>query len=240
MKERDQIEEKYKWDLTPIFQKDEDVYSTLEQIKPRIKEIKSFKNKLNTAENILKLFKLEEELGLIFEKIQIYAFLKHSEDLEKTKYVEMINVIDSVSNEFAVESSFIDPELSKLSDKFLTELTKNPDFKQYSLSIKEIIRNKPHTLSEIEEKLVSQVGKFSGEFSEIFDMFDAVDIKFNDVINKNGDKLPLTTSNFSLYLENKDRILRESTFKNFYQSFINTCNTIATNYIENFINGSYI
>lgn len=233
MKDRNKIDKKYTWDLTPIFKCDDDVYSALENLKPKLDEIKQFKGKLTTAENILKLYDLEKEIGLIFERIQIYAFLKHSENLEETKYVEMINVIDSVSNNFSVESAFIEPELAKLSNSFLNELANNPNFKNHKLSIQEIIRHKPHTLSETEEKLVAQVGKFSEDFSEIFDMFDAVDIRFEDAINSKNEKLPLTTSNFSLYLENKDRVLRESTFKNFYQSFINASNTIATNYIAN-------
>jgi len=233
MKERNQIEEKYTWDLSQIFKTDEEVYSTLEQIKPKLNDIKKFKGNLNTADNILKLFELEKEIGLIFEKIQTYAFLKHSENLEETKYVEMINFIDSISNEFSVESAFIEPELAKLSNKFLEELINDQRFNNHKLSIKEIIRNKPHTLSETEERLVSQVGKFSEDFSEIFDMFDAVDIKFEDVINCKNEKMPLTTSSYSLYLENKDRVLRDSSFKNFYKSFINMANTIATNYIAN-------
>ena len=226
MKKRQEIDEKYKWDLSPIFKSDEAVYEALEQIKPKINEIKKFKGNLNTAENILKLFELEKEIGLTFQKIEVYAFLKHCEDLE-----EIINVIDSVSNDFSVESSFIEPELAKLPNAFIEQLASNPQFKTHKLSLIEIIRNKPHTLSETEERIISQVGKFSGEFSEIFDMFDAVDIKFDDVVNEKNEKLPLTTSNFSSYLENKDRKLRESAFKNYYKSFVSISNTIATNYI---------
>ena len=69
--------------------------------------------------------------------------------------------------------------------------------------------------------------------AQISSNFSDVDIKFEDVINSKKEKLPLTTSNFTLYLENQDRTLRQSTFKNFYQSFINMANTIATNYIAN-------
>jgi len=111
MKERNQIEEKYTWDLSQIFKTDEEVYSTLEQIKPKLNDIKKFKGNLNTADNILKLFELEKEIGLIFEKIQTYAFLKHSENLEETKYVEMIHTaigfvtwVSSTNQHFSVWS----------------------------------------------------------------------------------------------------------------------------------------
>ena len=233
MKDRNQIDPKYTWDLTAIFKSDDDVYKELENVAPKLDKLKKFKGNLNSSDTILNLINLEKEISMVFDKIQIYAFLKHSENLEETKYVEMINTIDAVSNKFSVESSFIEPELAKLSDNFLESLIIDDRFKNHILAIKEIIRHKSHTLSETEEKLVAQVGKFSGEFSEIFDMFDAVDIKFEDVINSKKEKLPLTTSNFTLYLENQDRTLRQSTFKNFYQSFINMANTIATNYIAN-------
>ena len=230
---RNKIDHKYKWDLSPIFQNDDELYKALDNVKPTLNVLKNYKGKLGNAKDFGEFLKLENKIGLEFERIGVYAFLKHSENLEDTRYVEMNNIIEAVAHKFDVEISFVEPELSKLDEKILISYLNNPDFKDYHLSIKEIIRNKPHILSEQEETLVSNVGKFAGEFSEIFDMFDCVDIKFKDAVNSKGENLPLTSANFSLLLENKDRDLRKSTFKNYYQSFINMSNTIATNYIAN-------
>lgn len=230
---RKDIDNKYKWNLSPIFKSDEEVYKSLENLKPSLQVLKNFKGKLGNKKDFLDFLELENKISLEFERIGVYAFLKHSENLEETKYVEMNNIIDAVAHKFEVETSFVEPELSNLDENILNSYLNDANFKDYHLSIKEIIRNKPHILSEQEETLISSVSKFAGEFSEIFDMFDCVDIKFNDAINSNNEKTPLTSANFSLLLENKDRNLRESTFKNYYKSFIDMSNTIATNYIAN-------
>ena len=155
---RNEIDNKYKWDLSPIFQNDDEVYKALDNVKPTLNVLKTYKGKLGNAKDFLEFLKLENKIGLEFEKIGVYAFLKHSENLEDTRYVEMNNVIEAVAHKFDVETSFVEPELSKLDEKILISYLNNPDFKDYHLSIKEIIRNKTHILSEQEETLVSNVG----------------------------------------------------------------------------------
>ena len=53
LKERNQIEQQYKWDLSTLFENDEDWNEALTKIDILISEAASFQGKLNNTENLL-------------------------------------------------------------------------------------------------------------------------------------------------------------------------------------------
>lgn len=233
MKERNEIDEKYKWNLKDIYSNEDDLHADLNKVKQSIEKIDSFKGKLHDKEKCLELFDFSKSVSLIFNKIASYAFLKHSEDLENTKYIELVAQVEMLSHQASVRQSFIAPELSKLSNESIYDMIEDERFKNNILELKEIVRHKPHVLTEAEETIVSKIGLFAGEFSEIFDMFDSVDIVIDKPKDSNGQEHVLTQANFSLLLEQPDRVLRKNAFENLYKAFRRLENTLATNYIAN-------
>jgi len=231
MKKRSQIAEKYKWDLTKIFKCDEDAYKAIEYLKEKLPLISTFKGKLKDKEKYIELYNLDNELSIEFEKVGEYGFLKHSENLEDQKVVEFNSIVSNLGMEFSLATAFIEPEMATFSDEYIKELMEDPRLKNDRLALKELIRTRPHILSELEETILSKTGRFAGEFSEIFDNIDSIDLKFEKIKDKNGKEKELNSSNFILYLENKDRVLRENAFKGVYKGYIGLSNTIATNYI---------
>lgn len=233
MKNRKEIDEKYKWNLNDIYSSESHLVDDLKIIKEKAKELKGFKGKLADKEKCLQFFKLSKSISLVFYKVSSYAFLKHSEDLENTKYNELLEEVSMLSHQISVDQSFVDAELSALSDEKITDMINDERFKNNVLTLKEIIRSKPHVLSEEEETIVSKTSLFAGEFSEIFDMFDSVDISIESAKDSNNQYHPVTLSNFILLLESPDRTLRKNAFENLYKAFINMQNTLSANYIAN-------
>ena len=89
MKTRNQINDNFKWDLSPLCSSDEDFYKGLEKVNGYIKKFKNFENKLNNKETILKFFKLDEEFDDLIEPLYMYVHLKHDEILSDRKRNEM-------------------------------------------------------------------------------------------------------------------------------------------------------
>lgn len=232
MKKRSQIEEKYKWNTSDIYKSEDDLEKDIEFIRKEIETIKSFKGKLNNKKDILKFFDLDEKLGLVGEKVGAYLYLKHSENLETQRYVQLINLVGALETEISVASSFVQSEMLNNGDEFLLNLANDPDMKNYRLDILEIIRHRPHTLNEGDSRIVSLVGNFSGGYSDVFDNINALDVKF-DSFEVNKKKYKVTNSNVVMLMENKNPVVREKAFKNLSNGYIKLANTIATNYIEN-------
>ena len=49
-------------------------------------------------------------------------------------------------------------------------------------------------------------------------MFSNADLEFEDAVDKDGEKHPLTQGTFIKYLESDDRELRQSAYNNLYKS----------------------
>ena len=232
MKKRNQIQDQYKWKTSDIYSNEDDLLKDIDYIKSHIEIIASYKGKLNNKNTILEFFDMEEKLDMIGEKVGAYLYLKHSENLETQKYVQLLNTVQSIETNLSVAGSYVQSELLNNGVEFLTELANDKDMSNYKLDILELIRNKPHVLSEVENKVVSQVGNFAGGYSDVFDNIDALDVKFEDV-KVNNKKYKVNNSNIGLLLESKNAELREKAFKSLHQGYMNLANTISTNYIEN-------
>ena len=232
MKKRNQIPDKYKWKTSDIYSNEEDLLKDIDLISSHIEVIESYKGKLNSKKTILEFFDMEEKLDMVGEKVGSYLYLKHSENLETQKYVQLLNTVQAIETNLSVAGSYVQSELLDNGVEFLEKLANDKDMANYRLDLLELIRNKPHILSETENKVVSQVGNFSGGYSDVFDNFDALDVKFKDVEVK-GKKYKVNNSNFGLLLENKNAELREKAFKSLHQGYMDLANTISTNYIEN-------
>lgn len=232
MKKRSQIKEDFKWDTSHIYRTEEEFFFDLEILKGGAKQIASFKGRLGNKQSLLEYFKVNEKLSLIGEKLGAYVYLNHSADMENQKYVQLMNSLGSIETALSVADSFSDSELLDLGDEKLDEFISDADFKNYKLGLIELKRSREHVLPEEIEKVVSKSGDFAGEFSNVFDNIDTIDVKFED-IEVDGKKYKVNNSNYSLLLENKDARVREKAFKSLMGGYIALGNTIATNYIAN-------
>ncbi len=230
MKNRKNISDEFKWDLKQIFKSDEEFVKCLNGIEKDIQKLAAFKGKLENKKDLLKYFNEAETLSIKMEALSGYAYLKHSEDLEVGKYTKYLSDVSNVENKASVLLSFVEPELANLPNEYLNDLVNDKKFATHKLELEDLIRNKNHILNENEEIIMSKAGKFAGDFSDVFDNIDAIDVKFDDVIAKNK-KIALTNSNYRLLLESKDKNIRKQAFENLHHGYMNLANTIATNYI---------
>lgn len=232
MQGRSQIQEKYKWDLTeycPNLEKWEEEYNF---VKDNYKKLEKYEGKLNNKETIKEFLNEEKEIGDILSRLYVFSSLKTKEDATNTKYQDLLQRISILSTEISSATSFVSVEFANLSDEMLEELSNDLDLKDYDLFFKDIIKTKKHTLSKPEEKLLSLMGDFADGFSENFDMFENADVKFEDVTNSKGEKLPLNQSTYSVYFQSEDRELRRTAIKNMNKAYGDLNYTLASNYIN--------
>lgn len=231
VKKRNQIDNKFKWDFSDYFKNDGEWEKKYNDNLQLINKIKEYDGKLNTKESILKCFKLLERLSIQLEALYIYANCKRDEDVSNTKYQAMLNKTLSMLTEHDVACSFIQPQLSKLENNFLENLLEDKDFKDYQKFLRDIIREKPHILSESCEELLSLSSSYKDVFSQNHSNFESGDLKFNKVKNSKGKLLPMNQSLAGIYLRDKDEILRENTYKELHGAGGRYNNFLSTNYL---------
>lgn len=232
MIERNQIDDKFKWDLSSYCKNDEEFYARLEELKPYIEKIKVFENKLDIDDELYKCWTLNDEFEQAFSKLMVYVYCRQDEDQRDEKANAMSQSIDKVVTKYNEASSYISPEISKFSKEKLLALQQVPKFKKYIPYLKDFIRQKDHVLSKELEGFLSGMGEFLGGNSSIFRKFVDADLKFEDAEDSNGKKYPLTTELAGQYYESGDRKLRETTFKNMYKKFKENVNFLTQNYVN--------
>lgn len=235
MKQRSEVEEKYKWDLTEYFKTDEDWQKEFDDIKPLYKKLAEFDGKLNSDDNLLKCLTLEKKIDERIGRLYVYASLKVKEDGKNNYYKDKANKLEKFLSDVAPIKAGISSELNEFSNERLEELSNNSTFSDFNLMFKEVIRGKKHMLSKQEENLLAMVSECIGGQSDTFDMFDAVDVVFEDVTDKDGNKHPLNNSNYSKFIISDDKELRCSAFKNLNAGYGKINYTLASNYLNSVI-----
>lgn len=232
MLKRNEIEEKYKWDLTEYFKDDEAWLKEFEEIKPLYEKLTTFEGTLLDDNKLLECLSLNKEISERVGRLYVYVALRVKEDGKNNFYQDRLNKLDKYLSDISPRLSYISSEINEFDNQRLTDLSNNNKFEDFNLTFINAIKNKPHMLSKQEEKLLSMVSECIGGADNVFDMLDAVDIKFDDVTNSKGEKLPLNNANYSTYILSSDRFLRETAFKNLNGGYGKFNYTISANYMN--------
>ena len=230
LKERDQIERQYKWDLSTLFENDEAWNKALTKLDALISEAASFQGKLNNADSLLAYFKVSDELDKALNNIFTYAMLRHSEDTRATDAQGMYSKAYGKYVEAVSATSFAQPEILGNDEEVLKGFITDPSLKDFAFLLENLVRNKAHTLSATEEKLLSAFGEvFSapGRTSEA--LMDA-DMVFDAVKDSEGNDHAVNGSSYILLQGSDDRELRKNSFQSLYKGYKQHINTFASTY----------
>ena len=230
-KTRDEIDEKYKWDLKQIYASEDDWLKDFEYVKANGDKYLEFKGKLNKANTIYEFLKFDEEFSKKSDAVYMYAALKFDEDTSNSKYQELKGKIEKVLTEISTKTAFVLPELLKLSkedfDKFMEEV---PELKMYEYEFRNILRMKDHILSDSEEELLSSLGKSLNNPEDTASYLRNSDMKFGVIKDGDGNEVELSNINFSKYIMDNNREVRKSAFYTLYKEYENLQNTFASSY----------
>lgn len=225
---RNQIDEKFKWSITDLFESNDDWQSSYEKVENNLALFEKYKNNL-TVDNLYDCLKLRDEIMLLGEQVCVYAGLRANEDSTNNFYQGLDSKSDRLITLMGSATSFIEPSILALpEDKLRSEL--NGNLIEYKHYIEDILRSREHILSSDKEELLAQVYEIGSAPSNIFYMLNNADIDFGDVTDSNGKKHPLTHATFVSYLESNDRELRKSAFNKLYDTYFKQKNTIAAIY----------
>lgn len=225
--ERTEITKEYKWNLTDIFQNDEDWEKAFKTVSDKISGYEKFEGTLaDSSDNLLSCFKFDEEINITLDQLHLYAMLSKDSDMRVGKYHSMDDRIKTLYSQVGAASSFIHPELLKMSDeKLLGMIESNNALKNYKQSIDDLLRSKKHTLSNSEEKILALASELTQTPYNTFSILTNSDIKLPFVKDENGEMTELSHGRYYSAMYSKDRGYRDRVFEAYlgsYKSYINT------------------
>ncbi len=230
MKDRKDIDKKYTWNLDVIYSNTTEFDKDYDLVIDKINSLKKYENTMmDNSDNFYNSIKLSFEIERLIDKLYCYANLSFDLDTSNNDKQELCEKISNLRSKYSQSSYFIVPSILKndysVIEKYMKE---NPLIKDYEISIKEIYRYKEHTLSDTEEKLLSSISKMVGNSYDTYELFKDCDMSFDSIEDENGEKVELNNSNYTLYIESKDRRVRKDTFNTLYKEYKKYTNTFAS------------
>ncbi len=226
---RNEIPESDKWDLTSLFAEvskwQEDVawitrvYPGLANWKGRIGE---------SAQSLADALDFEKQLDVKIERVYHYASLQLAEDSANNEYLARVGQLQNLMTQIGELSAFMLPEIQAIDDARWSEFMRDPALESWRVRLHKIRRQRPHTLSAPEERLLALGSAALDGYDDTFSQLTNVDMKFGVLIDSDGKEQPLTQSSFSSFLIKREHQVRKRAFHQFYDEFQDHQFTLAS------------
>ncbi len=187
---RKDVDERYTWDLSSIFKREEEFETKLEELIKLADEVeKEFKGKLNDSisiNNCLDKLRLIYELGGLLGS---YSYLSLAVDQTNTEAQTRQMRISNMISEITSRLSFIESEILQL-DKEIIQKAMN-ESEDNSLFLKEILEKKPYALHPEVEKTLSALSNVLDAPYQIYNRAKLADMDFGS-FTVDGEDYPLS------------------------------------------------
>ncbi|MFM7842656.1 MAG: oligoendopeptidase F, partial [Planctomycetota bacterium] len=143
-------------------------------------------------------------------------------------YQRMIGRFQNVATKASQLASFIRPEVMAIPAAKLKQFLASKELAPYRLIVERILRYKPYTLSDNEERLLAMQGEMAQASSKTFRQLLDADLKFGFVKNAEGEQVELGNSTFQQLLVSPSRNVRKAAFHQYYEQFTAHANTLSS------------
>jgi oligoendopeptidase F len=230
LKERKEMDPAYEWNLSSLFENDEAWEKAFAEADSYIKDLASKEGTLKDAKSIYDFLVMSTAYSRKMEDLFVYANCRHDEDTAAAKGQVMFSKAYGKLVEAETASSYAEPEILSLSNAELEAVIENPMLSDYRIYLKDLQRQKEHTLSAPQEKVIASFGEALAASENAAEALCDADMKFESVKDGEGQTHELTQSNYILLQQNHDRTLRENSFRSYYKSFAEHINTFSATY----------
>ena len=228
--DRNQIDTKYKWDLTQVFSSTKDFEESYKKAEDLIEDFKKYENIMKeNAKGFYETINTYYEIARILDKLYVYTSLLSdtntaNNDNQALK-IKVSNLLDKWSKaSFFVTPTILKKEYQEIEKYYLEE----PKLKDYEIILKKEFRYKEHTLSDREEKLLSNLTKILNNNYQTYELLKDSDLSFGSILDEEEKEVELTCSNYSIYIESKNRRVRKDAFQTLYKTYKQFINTFAS------------
>ncbi|MBE6365459.1 MAG: oligoendopeptidase F [Lentisphaerae bacterium] len=216
------------WDLKALYPDPESWEKEFAALQSAAEKFYSFKGHLAESPELLKAaIEASDEFDRLAEKLYTYAHLLCDENTSISKNRARVDRICAKLSALSEMESWFDPEIMAIDDRRMQELLDSPVLAFYRRSLEELLREKPHTLSEAEEKLLGTLGDVLGNSDEIFSTINDTDMSYGRVRDSGGELIDLTHGTWGSFMEEPCRKVRKKAFHQLYRQYRQYRNTLA-------------
>lgn len=216
------------WNLASLYAGDAQWTKAFAAWEEQVERYEQFRGKLGESpKSLADCLKFDTEFERLGERIGTYGFLKHCEDEGDGVYQAMKSRYIGVASKASQAASYIRPELLAIPTAKFKKFLADPALVDFKIALERIVRYKPHTLTDNEERLLAMQTEMSSASNQIFGQLHNVDMKFGTIETTDGDTADLSHAFYSTCLHSPDRDLRQRAFHQYYVEYSDHSNTLA-------------
>ena len=227
---RDEIPEKYKWNLQAIYPDQRAWEADYARCQGMIDQLKQRKGTLaGSAQELLQTLELRDETMWLVDKLVVYANQLSDQDTGNGVALGLKSRATTLGVAFNQASSWIEPELLALPAETLRSwCQEHSGLTVYGHYLDNVIRQKAHTLSAREEELLAMAGSLATAPRDTFTVLSNAEMSWPAIKDEQGKEVTLSSGRFNKYLRSMDRRVRREAFFGCMKAFKAFENTYAT------------
>ena len=213
--ERTEIKKEDQWDLSLIYKNNQDFYNDLDDAKNILSQLILQKDTfLTSVDHFLQFHNDYTKLSTYITKLHCFAHLHCDVEPNNQDYQTMYASVFSFLDELQQSLDFYVVDMISHSDIVLKYL-EDDRLEDYRYSIRDLLRQKEHTLSKEMETLLSKTSAISDVSSQVF---DALRLEYEPV-HINGKEETLNNATLNEFLKNKDIHVRQEAYHHFFKEY---------------------
>ena len=228
LKSRSEMDPRYLWRLEDIFETDEAAEQEMAALAGLLPQIAAGQGR--AAEDpkgaVVRYFDCYRRL----EKVFGYAMMRADQDGSNGQYTAMLGKVRHLGVQMSAAFSYLVPELLALPEEELKALSADPSFRDYSEFLRQLLRNRAHTLPADQEKLLAMAGDPLSAPSQAFRTLSDVELPFPVIRDENGAEVQLSHGRYQSLLRSQDREVRKAAFLGMQNAYRNFGGTFAALY----------
>jgi oligoendopeptidase F len=229
--ERDQVEEKHKWNLADIYPSVEAWQADVDMMNTEVDKLADFKGTLGqSSESLYKALSFGNDLVKTLWQAWIYASNLSNENLNISENQALLQQMRALGTKFGEVTAYMEPEILQIpKEKIERFFAEKPELADYDMYIDNIQRLREHTLTEAEEKILASFGLIAGNQNEVYGIFNNAEKPFPKVTLSTGEEVELTASAYTKYRTAENRGDRELVMKALFESYGDFKNMLGAN-----------
>ncbi len=229
---RDEIPDRFKWNLADIFPSWEAWESAYKRLEQGIEQYAALKGTLSGgADNLLQAFRLSEDLGQLAYRVWYYPSLQYDEDQRDNTVNARRQQVQILFARWKQAESWFNPELLKIPLETVRQwMDQSAPLQLYRFAIEDLYRQQEHVLDEPGERLMSLASRLASAPNDAYWALSTADARFPTVTLSDGESVTVSYGQYRAILatrrEQSDRALAFNALHETYKSSLNTYATL--------------
>ncbi|MBQ4106980.1 MAG: oligoendopeptidase F [Lentisphaeria bacterium] len=215
------------WDLEAIYASPADWEADFSRIRPLAEAFAAYRGRLaESPETLAAAIAALDEFERLGDKVNTYAHLRADENTGHSGNRARSERVSSLFAELSEISAWFEPEVMAIPSDRMTEFLASPALAFYRRSLEELLREREHTLSEPEERVLGMFSDVLSAPEHIYSLLNDADLSFGRIA-VDGKRVTVTQGNYRRLLESPDRKVRHAAFQKMLGAYHKTRNTCS-------------